>query len=76
MGNPCSEGCGGAACQLEGNVCVPFAEVGASASACLPYCLAYACMTFDEASCFCTGVLPVVANPGYAFSAATSPLYV
>lgn len=55
VGNLCSEGCQGAACQLEGNVCVPFSRIGASPDACMPYCLAYACMTFDEASCFCTG---------------------
>lgn len=55
VGNLCSEGCNGSACQLLGEVCIPFAGIGASASSCLPYCLASACMSFDEASCFCTG---------------------
>ena len=55
IGNFCSDGCSGAACQSEGYVCIPFAEVGASPTACNPYCEAFACMTFDEASCFCTG---------------------
>jgi hypothetical protein len=55
VGNLCPDGCNGAACQLLNNTCVPFAGVGASATACTPYCLDYACMTFDQASCFCTG---------------------
>jgi len=55
VGNLCSEGCSGAACQLLGDVCIPFSQVGASSSACAPYCMAYACMNFDDASCFCTG---------------------
>jgi hypothetical protein len=55
VGNLCSQGCGSAECELIGNVCIPPSGVGASASACLPYCLSYACMTFDQASCFCTG---------------------
>ncbi len=38
-----------------GQVCEPGAGVGASASSSAPYCLAYDCMTFEEASCFCTG---------------------
>jgi hypothetical protein len=55
VGNLCSEGCQGAACQLIGDVCIPFKQIGASADACTPYCLAFACMSFDDASCFCTG---------------------
>jgi len=46
-------------CQLEGNVCIPKYAADAQAlpdrSAETPYCAAYTCMTFDEASCFCTG---------------------
>jgi len=55
VGNLCSEGCGSAGCQLFGQVCEPVSGVGASPTSCAPYCLAYDCMTFDEASCFCTG---------------------
>jgi len=39
-------------CQLEGYVCVPLA---ATTSDPRPYCMAYSSMSFDEASCFCTG---------------------
>ena len=39
-------------CQLEGYVCVPLAP---KTSDLRPYCMAYTCMSFDEASCFCTG---------------------
>jgi len=55
VGNSCDDGCLGSACQLDGNVCINFAEVGKSQTAMAPYCLAYACMTYEEASCFCTG---------------------
>jgi hypothetical protein len=58
IGNLCSEGCGGQSeCQLIGNVCVPLAGAGGFAGACpqTPYCLAYGCMTYPQASCFCTG---------------------
>lgn len=53
-------GCGtGSSCQLEGYVCIPALKTGATAmpskSAERPYCAAYTCMTFEEASCFCTG---------------------
>jgi hypothetical protein len=55
IGNLCSQGCGSAECQLFGQVCEPGAGVGASPTSCAPYCLAYDCMTFEQASCFCTG---------------------
>jgi hypothetical protein len=63
IGNLCPNlsGCiaGGSSCQLEGNVCIPALVPGASSlpakSMERPYCAAYTCMTFDEASCFCTG---------------------
>jgi len=50
--------CGGTAiCQSIGNVCVPGLVGGAfpSKSAETPYCAAFTCMTFEQASCFCTG---------------------
>src|SRR5689334_9349677 len=50
---------GKSVCQTEGYVCIPpGADMGLKLqppSAERPYCLAYQCMTFDEASCFCTG---------------------
>jgi hypothetical protein len=53
IGNLCSEGCGGSSeCQLIGDYCQPN---GVPPGMCSPYCLAFACMTFDQASCFCTG---------------------
>jgi hypothetical protein len=62
VGDTCPEGifgCGsGSSCQLEGYVCIPALEAGKplpSLSAERPYCAAYTCMTFEEASCFCTG---------------------
>jgi hypothetical protein len=58
VGNLCSDGCGGGSeCQLVGNVCVPLAGPQGFANDCpeTPYCLAYGCMTYDQASCFCTG---------------------
>lgn len=39
-------------CQLEGYVCVPLAPKTSDPR---PYCMAYTCMSFEEASCFCTG---------------------
>jgi len=46
-------------CQLEGNVCIPALVPGAATlpgkTMERPYCAAYTCMTFEEASCFCTG---------------------
>ena len=62
IGNLCPNlsGCGDrSTCQLEGNVCIPALEPGATSlpakSAERPYCASYTCMTFEEASCFCTG---------------------
>jgi hypothetical protein len=55
VGNLCSSGCGSAGGRRERNVCIPFQDVGGSANACTPYCAAFACMSFDDASCFCTG---------------------
>jgi len=50
---------GQSTCQLEGNVCIPAFPAGATSlpgrTAETPYCAAYTCMTFDQASCFCTG---------------------
>lgn len=52
-------GCGdGGLCQLDGDVCVPKLKdinnpPGYTADT--PYCLAYSCMTYEQASCFCTG---------------------
>ena len=50
---------GKSVCQTEGYVCIP---AGADTGLVLqprtaerPYCLAYQCMTYEEASCFCTG---------------------
>ena len=46
-------------CQLEGNVCIPAFPPGATSlpgrTAETPYCAAYTCMNFAQASCFCTG---------------------
>jgi hypothetical protein len=62
IGNLCPNlaGCEmGSVCQLEGNVCIPAYDPNAgmlpSKSMERPYCAAYTCMTFEEASCFCTG---------------------
>jgi hypothetical protein len=62
IGDLCADlsGCGAlSVCQLEGYVCIPALEPGATSlpgrTAETPYCAAYTCMTFDEASCFCTG---------------------
>jgi hypothetical protein len=51
-------GCGSrSVCQLEGNVCIPKFAGSAlpSRTADTPYCAAYTCMSFEDASCFCTG---------------------
>lgn len=62
VGDTCPEGifgCGAASsCQLEGYVCIPAIEAGKplpARSPETPYCAAYTCMTFEQASCFCTG---------------------
>jgi hypothetical protein len=58
VGQTCDLGCAsGAICQLDGYVCIPKpgANGPAGQAADTPYCLAYSCMTFDQASCFCTG---------------------
>jgi len=59
VGNTCDLGCGdGSICQLDGYVCIPKpADFNhpAGNSADTPYCLAYSCMTYEQASCFCTG---------------------
>jgi hypothetical protein len=62
VGNLCPNlaGCeDGSTCQTEGSVCIPALEPGAtslpSKSMERPYCAAYTCMTFEQASCFCTG---------------------
>jgi hypothetical protein len=59
VGETCQLGCSGtgAICQLDGNVCIPKPDPNGPAgrTADTPYCLAYSCMTFDQASCFCTG---------------------
>lgn len=59
VGDGCPEGIFGctsptSACQLEGYVCIPAGGLpGRSAET--PYCAAYTCMTFEQASCFCSG---------------------
>ena len=75
IGDLCPEGifgCGErSSCQLEGYVCIPALEPGATSlpgrTAETPYCAAYTCMTFEEASCFCTGeagaVTPSCSSP-------------
>jgi hypothetical protein len=63
VGDTCPEGIFGctsptSSCQLEGYVCIPAfdAKKGLpSRTAETPYCAAYTCMTFEQASCFCTG---------------------
>jgi hypothetical protein len=59
VGQTCDLGCGdGAICQLDGYVCIPKPpdlNHPAGNTADTPYCLAYSCMTYDQASCFCTG---------------------
>jgi hypothetical protein len=63
VGDTCPQGIFGcksptSACQLEGYVCIPAFDAkkglpGRTAET--PYCAAYTCMTFEQASCFCTG---------------------
>jgi hypothetical protein len=60
IGDLCADisGCGAqSVCQLEGYVCIPALVNGMlpGRTAETPYCAAYTCMTFDQASCFCTG---------------------
>jgi hypothetical protein len=62
IGNRCPNlsGCEeGSTCQTVGDVCIPAFEPGATSlpgkSMERPYCAAFTCMTFVEASCFCTG---------------------
>lgn len=75
IGDTCPEGifgCGArSSCQLEGYVCIPALVAGATSlpgrTAETPYCAAYTCMNFDDASCFCTGeagdVTPSCSSP-------------
>lgn len=63
VGDTCPEGIFGctsptSSCQLEGYVCIPAFDAkqglpGRTAET--PYCAAYTCMTFEQASCFCSG---------------------
>lgn len=49
-----------ATCQLQGNVCIPNTLVNGQPppkSPERPYCFAYTCMSFEEASCLCSGPL-------------------
>lgn len=61
IGNSCPNlsGCAErSACQAVGNVCIPAFDASEglpSRTTETPYCAAYTCMTFEEASCFCTG---------------------
>lgn len=62
VGDTCPEGIFGcqaptSSCQVMGYVCVPaFDAAGApSQTEETPYCAAYTCMTYEQASCFCTG---------------------
>lgn len=62
IGNLCPNlsGCAErSSCQAVGNVCIPAIDPNQgllpSRTAETPYCAAYTCMTFEEASCFCTG---------------------
>jgi len=74
IGDLCPEGIFGcstkSSCQLEGYVCIPSLANCAglpSRTADTPYCAAYTCMTFEQASCFCTGeagkVTPSCSSP-------------
>ncbi len=72
IGNLCPNlsGCGTRSeCQLIGNVCIP--EITGTSlpgqTAATPYCAAYTCMSFEDASCFCTG------PAGKTVSACSSP---
>jgi len=56
VGNLCWNCGSGATCQLLGNVCVPTPSgPPANRNEQTPYCLARVCMTYEQASCFCTG---------------------
>lgn len=62
IGDSCQEelGCGPRSfCQFDWDVCIPWPPEGSSRrptrSSEYPYCAALTCMTFEEASCFCTG---------------------
>jgi hypothetical protein len=56
VGQTCDLGCSpGAICQLDGYVCIPKPADSNNLPADTPYCLAYSCMTYEQASCFCTG---------------------
>jgi hypothetical protein len=58
VGNLCSMNCGPAGqCQTGLNVCVPMTgpKGPPTLSAQTPYCLAATCMTYAQASCFCSG---------------------
>jgi hypothetical protein len=75
VGDTCPEGIFGCTaptsfCQLEGYVCIPAVEAGKPLpprTAETPYCAAYTCMTFEQASCFCSG------DAGKADSRCSSP---
>jgi hypothetical protein len=84
IGERCADllGCGSlSVCQLEGNVCIPALPPGATAlpgrTPEHPYCAAYTCMTFEEASCFCTGeaatVTPNCSSPSALAGLCTGP---
>lgn len=63
VGDTCPEGIFGctsptSTCQLEGYVCIPAFDAAKGLpgrTAETPYCAAYTCMTFEQASCFCLG---------------------
>ncbi|MBN2525110.1 MAG: hypothetical protein JXR76_01870 [Deltaproteobacteria bacterium] len=59
VGESCENlnGCGDdSICQTEGWVCTPdFTEEERTRSEAYPYCMSYACMSYEEASCYCTG---------------------
>jgi hypothetical protein len=58
VGNLCAAGCTPAGeCVTTQNVCVPMAGPSGfpGPSMKTPYCMALTCMTFEQASCFCSG---------------------
>lgn len=63
VGDTCPEGIFGctaptSVCQLEGYVCIPAYDPKEGLTGLTPetpYCAAYTCMTFEQASCFCSG---------------------
>jgi hypothetical protein len=75
VGDVCPNGIfdctGNSVCQVEGYVCVPKGSdtmlVLQPRTAERPYCLAFQCMTYEEASCFCTG------KAGKQFPTCSSP---